>query len=70
MTEKGANETYTEASIFWRNGLVAKGFDTHACDRLSRIPVLDPIRTTFESRCDNERIPESDLGFILDSECS
>ena len=47
-------------------------FDTHTCDRLSRVQVFreDPIGTTFESRRDNESIPESDLGFILDSKCS
>jgi len=47
-------------------------FDTHTCDRLSRVQVFreDPIGTTFESSRDNERIPESDLGFILDFECS
>lgn len=47
-------------------------FDPHTCDRLSRVQVFreDPIGTTLESRRDNERIPESDLGFILDSKCS
>jgi hypothetical protein len=64
--DSGSSDAHKSAGI-------AKGFfDTYACDRLSRVQIFreDSIGTTFESRCDNESIPESDLGLILDSKCN
>jgi hypothetical protein len=47
-------------------------FYTHTCDHLSRVQIFreDPNGATLKSRCHNESIPKSDLGFILDSKRS
>src|SRR5208283_2623382 len=45
-------------------------FDTYACDPLSRVQIFreDPGCAGLQCSGNNESIPESDLGFILDPE--